>query len=209
MSYLINIDYVKATNNQLMAITGFDRELPIDFVDELAQEMVKRGLWIGLIQSASKRAYGNLRYVRKNILRLDWEDLIQHGHIEIVESARKYIPGRMTLKTFLFMCLVSMFNKLREKAEAEKRKSDLGTTSVDELPEIIFCSHQNVERFVINKILFEEGCLALRDVERRAVTLWILGNTMSEVGIEMGYKKSTAKTLIIRAFKKLRAQSLS
>lgn len=192
------------TNKELIHLTGFDRELPLDFVNEAVLEMIKRRLWIGLIQSAAKRAYGNLQYVRENILRLDREDIIQHGHIEIVESSRKYKPGRMTLKTFLFMCLVSMFHKLREKAEAEKRKSDLETVDVNRLPESVFCSHMNVERFVINKILFEEACKALRDVERRAITLWISGNTMHEVGIKMGKKEATAKTLLYRSFKKMR-----
>lgn len=203
------MNWTKATNEQLQVITDHDHECPSSLLEGVALEMVKRHLWDSIIIYAGKQAYRNLNYTLKYGLKMDRSELIHIGHIEIMRVVKYFKTGMRTFKTYVIMCLIAKFKKLKRDNEAEIRRANIGTKEVDRLDEKVtsnlFRSPVNVERAVINKIMLEESIGCLRAVERRAIALDLLGYSQYEIASLLGYKSVThGNTLLKRAYAKLR-----
>lgn len=199
-----------ATNDQLMNIANNDKDCHPSLLKELAVEMIKRKLWDGIICYAGKQAYRHLNYTLEYGLKMTHEEFIHIAHIEIVRVIEKFQTGMRTLKTYVIMCLISKFRKMKRDAEAEIRKANIGTKDVDRLEEKmqtkLFQSPVNVERTVINKIMIESSWHVLRDIEKRAILLEQQGYEQYEIAEMIGVHKRHGNTLLNRAYAKLRKQ---
>lgn len=199
-----------ATNEQLMNIANNDKDCPPSLLKELAVEMIKRKLWDGIVCYAGKQAYRNLNYTLEYGLKMTHEEFIHIAHIEIMRVIEKFQTGMRTLKTYVIMCLIAKFKKMKRDAEAEIRKANIGTKDVDRLEEKmqakLFQSPVNVERTVINKVMIEGSWHVLRDIEKRAILLEQQGYEQYEIAEMIGVHKRHGNTLLNRAYAKLRKQ---
>jgi RNA polymerase sigma factor (sigma-70 family) len=145
----------------------------------------------GIILFSAQKVYRNLVFVLEYRLKMDVQELIHIGHIEILKRLPGFIPGTRTVKTYLIMCLTSKFSKMIRDILADKRKSEVNSLQVDKLPETIqnyvFRSNQNVENEVINKIMLEQALTHLREVEKKAIQLELMGYHKREVAVLLGY----------------------
>jgi RNA polymerase sigma factor (sigma-70 family) len=200
------MDYSKATNDQLLIIVNQDKDCPTHLLSGVAVEMIKRRLWDGVILYSAKRTFNNVIYVLESLLKMDDEELIHIGHIYIMERLKGFKQGKRTLKTYLIMCLCSMFGKLLRDAQADKRRSNIQTQEVDSLPEIvqikIFRESTNVEKEVINKIMLENALSCMRENERKAILLELMGYQKNEVKVMLGYHPNA--NLLTKAHRNLR-----
>ncbi|WNS74254.1 sigma-70 family RNA polymerase sigma factor [Bacillus sp. DTU_2020_1000418_1_SI_GHA_SEK_038] len=197
-----------ATDEQLMCIVGFDNECPPSLLKGAALEMIKRNLWEGIIVFSAKQVFQNAKYILKHQLKMDRQELIHIGHIEIMLQVEKFKPSLRTFKTFIIMCLKGRFMKMIRDAQAEKRFANISTKDVDHLDEKIqtkiFQSPVNVERTVINKIMIENSWDVLNDVEKKAISLEHQGYGQYEISRMLGYRDTYASVLLKRAYAKLK-----
>lgn len=205
------MNYSIATDEQLKTIINSDKGCPADLLGGVTTEMVKRKLLIPLIIHVAKKMYRNVDYVVKHVLQMEWKDLIQIGHIEILKQSERFKTGMRTPKTFYMMCLITKLGKLKRDAEAEKRKSNIGVESVDELDEKIqekiFQSPINIERYVIRKITLEDAFKVLQPIERKAIELYhYYGLTQYETAERLGFNRTSGNRILNRAYKKLRGE---
>ncbi len=204
------MNYDNATNQQLLTIINHDKECPTDLLGGVNLELIKRRLWDGIIMYAAKQAFINLNFVLKHRLQMDHEELIHIGHIEITKQLERFKQGMRTFKTFVIMCLISKFKKMRRDCTAEMRYSNIGTKDVDNLDEKIqtkiFQSPVNVERAVINKLTLEGVWHILNNSEKKAIALEQYGYSQYEISGILGFNKTYANTLLNRAYKKLRKE---
>ncbi len=205
------MNWTNATNEQLKAIAFHDNSIPTHLASGVALEMIYRKLWSGIIVYAAKKAYRNVKYTLELSLKMTFDELIHIGHIEIMESLKKYQPGMRTIKTYVIMHLIGRFINLKRAAEQEMRIANIGTKDVDRLEEKVrdklFQSPVNVERQVINKVMIDSAWTVLREVEKKAVLLEQQGYEQYEIAEMLGYKSKThGNTLLKRAYAKLRKQ---
>jgi RNA polymerase sigma factor (sigma-70 family) len=193
-----------ATNQQLKTIIDNDKDIPTPLLSGVVLEMIQRNMWEQIIFYSARKAYRNYSYVIENILRMDFEEFIQIAHIELLEVVKKFQPGMRTFKTYAIMCLIGKFTVLLQNATAKKRASNINTYNVDTIPSSVFQSTENVEKYVINKITIEEAWDVLRDIEKQAITLEYLGYTKQELAVMLGFKARSGKTILSRAYAKLR-----
>jgi RNA polymerase sigma factor (sigma-70 family) len=202
------MDFTKATNDQLMIIAQYDNSCPSSLLRGLAVEMMKRHLWDNLIVYAGRQAFINLNYTLSHLLKISHKELIQIGQIEISQQVERFKPGMRTFTSFICMCLIAKFKKLKRDAKTEKRIANIDTKDVDRLEikmqEKIFQSPINVEQYVINKITIEECWDVLRDVEKKAILMDMQGYSQYEIAETFGFNKTYGITLLKRAYKKLR-----
>jgi RNA polymerase sigma factor (sigma-70 family) len=141
-------------------------------------------------------------------LKITHKELIQIGQIEIINQVERFKPGMRTFTSFICMCLIAKFKKIRRDAKTEKRIANIDTKDVDRLEikmqERIFQSPINVEQYVINKITIEECWHVLREVEKKAILMDMQGYTQYEIAETFGFSKTYGITLLKRAYKKLR-----
>ncbi|MBN8200495.1 hypothetical protein [Bacillus sp. NTK034] len=172
--------------------------------------MIKRKLWDGIIMYAGKQAYRSLEGTLRYGLKMSNEEFIHIGHIEIIRVIDKFQTGMRTLKTYVIMCLIAKFKKMKRDIEADIRRANLAPDNVDALEEKlqikIFQSPVNVERTVINKIMLEKSWHVLRDIEKRAILLEQQGYEQYEIAEMIGVHKRHGNTLLNRAYAKLRKQ---
>jgi RNA polymerase sigma factor (sigma-70 family) len=200
--------YELATNKQLMSIINHDKDLPTHLLSGLVEESIKRGLWDAIIIYAGKRAYHNVPYVLSNILKIEKSDLFQIAYIEIVRIIDTFKPGIKSFKDYVIMCLIGKFHVIRDYATREKRSSDLKTEDIDDLPSLgqgtVLTSPLNVEKYVINKITIEEVWDVLREIEQKAIKLYLIGYTQWELSEMLGLSRRSGQTILARAYAKLR-----
>jgi len=205
-----NMDWTKATNEQLMVIANDDKDCPPSLLRELAVEMITRKMWDSIICYAGKQAYRNLNYTLEHGLKMAYEEFIHIGHIEIMRVVDKFQTGMRTFKTYVIMCLIAKFKKMKRDAEAEKRVANIGTKDVDRLDEKvrdkIFQSPVNVEKQVIDKVMIESAWNVLREVEKKAILLEQQGYEQYEIAEMLGVHKRYGNVLLKRAYNKLREQ---
>lgn len=202
------MNYETATNDQLWSIAEHDNSCPSHLLRGAVIEMIQRKMWNSIIVYAGKKAYRNVNYTLKYGLKLTYEDLLQIGYIEIIRIIDTFKQGMRTFKTYVIMCLITKFKKMKRDAETDRRKANIGTKDVgrldEKLQERIFHSSVNVERFVINKIMLEDGWINLREVERQAILLEQEGYEQYEISKLLGFNKTYANVLLKRAYAKLR-----
>ena len=202
------MNWEKATDQQLLCIATNDKDCPPHLLEGVALEMVRRRLWDSFIVCAARIAWRNVKYVLRYIVQMDWEEMIHVGHIEIMKQVPKFRPGHRTLTTFVVMCLKTKFLKMRRDATAEKRYANIGTKDVDSLDEKlqdrIFCSPENVERTVVNRLWIESSWGVLREVEQKAILLDLAGYSQYEISEMLGFHKRHGNKLLKRAYAKLR-----
>jgi RNA polymerase sigma factor (sigma-70 family) len=200
--------YELATNQQLNNIINHDKDIPTHLLGGLVLEMVKRRMWDKIINYSMNKAYRNAPYVMKHILKIDMEDLIQIAHIELIEIVKTFKQGMRSFGSYAIMCLIGKFHVIHDYAEREKRKADLNTSDIDDLPlriqNTIFRSSANIENYVINKITIEEAWNVLRDVEKKAIILEQMGYTQEEAAEMVGLNKRSGNVILRRAYAKLR-----
>lgn len=204
------MNWTNATDQQLKAIAFHDNSIPTHLASGVALEMIYRKLWSGIIVYAAKKAYRNVKHTLELSLKINFEELIHIGHIEIMESLKKFEPGMRTIKTYVIMCLITRFKKLKRAAEQEMRIANIGTKDVDRLDEKvsskIFQSPVNVERHVINKVMIDSAWNVLREIEKQAILLEQQGYSQYEIADMLGIHKRHGNTLLRRAYQKLRVQ---
>jgi RNA polymerase sigma factor (sigma-70 family) len=202
------MDYTKATNDQLMIIAQYDNSCPSSLLRGLAVEMMNRHLWDNLIVYAGRQAFINLNYTLSHLLKISHKELIQIGQIEIIKQVERFKPGMRTFTSFICMCLIAKFKKVKRDIKTEKRIANIDTKNVDSLDikiqERIFLSPINVEQYVINKITIEECWDVLRDVEKKAILMDMQGYSQFEIAETFGFSKNYGNTILKRAYKKLR-----
>ena len=202
--------YNLATNKQLMTIAQYDKDCPPSLLRGLAVEMIKRKMFDNLIVFSARRALINLNYTLTHMLKINHQELIHIGHIEIIRIVDRFKTGMRTFTSYIVMCLIAKFKKMKRDAAAEKRVANIQTKNVDTLDlkiqEKIFQSPVNVEQFVINKIMIEKSFSVLREVEKKAVLLDQEGYTQYEIAKMLGYRDNYGFTLLRRAYKKLRRE---
>lgn len=201
--------YHMATNEQLHFILGYEKDCPTHLLSGVVEELAKRNELKGYVKYAAKKSIKNIDNVLKEILKMDWQDIIQIGMIEIFHQSEKFKPGMRTPKTFFIMCLMAKFNKLLRDCKAEKRIANTFTKdheALDEkIQEAIFKSPVNVERYVINKIMLEDLMGDLTSKERTALVMLNEGHTQAYISKCLGYKSpNSANMLINRAYDKMR-----
>lgn len=199
-----------ATDEQLIVIANNDKDCPPSLLRELAIEMITRKMWDSIICYAGKQAYRNLNYTLEHGLKMSYEEFIHIAHIEIMRVVEKFQTGMRTFKTYVIMCLISKFKKMKRDAEAEKRLANIGTKDVDRLNEKlnnkIFQSPVNVEKHVINKVMIDSAWNVLREVEKKAILLEQQGYEQYEIAEMLGVHKRYGNVLLKRAYNKLKAQ---
>jgi RNA polymerase sigma factor (sigma-70 family) len=198
-----------ATDNQLWNIVKYDKDCPTALLSGVAIEMIKRNLWDTVTVYAARKVFKNVSFVLEQRLKMDLEELKQIANIEIFKRIKTFLPGMRTLKTYVIMCLISKFGKMLRDVHVEKRRSNIGTKSVDKLPEDlqtrIFRSRENVEKKVINKIMIQNGIEKLKERERQAIYLTIQGYQQYEIAAMLGFKnKMSGHKLLNRAYSKMR-----
>jgi len=197
-----------ATNQQLRTIAQFDPDCSPSLLEGLVVEMIKRRLWDGIILYAAKQTYYNVQDTYRNKLQMSYEEFIHVSHIHILKMVERFQPGRRNFKSYVIMCLISYFKHLRRDAEALKRKANLFTDDVDgldpKLQESMFQSPMNVEKYVIDKIMMEERLSTLREVERQALKLEVMGYTQYEIAELLGFKRTYGNVLLKRVHRKLK-----
>jgi RNA polymerase sigma factor (sigma-70 family) len=198
------MNYELATNNQLNNIISHDKDIPTHLLSGVVLEMIKRKLWDKIIFYSAKKAYRNYSFVIENILKMDHEEFIQIAHIELNKIVSTYKPGIKTFKSYAIMCLIGKFSVLLQMAKTQKRAADLNTINMDKISVDFFQSSMNVENYVINKIMIEEVWDVLRDVEKKLILLEQMGYSKEEAAEKLGYNSKSGKTIIKRAYKKLR-----
>jgi RNA polymerase sigma factor (sigma-70 family) len=203
------MNYTLATDTELMTIVNSDNNCPTHLLSGVAIEMIKRKLWNGVILCAGEKAYHNLNFILSHILKMRHDEFIHIGTIEIVRILETFNPGMRTFKTYVIMCLIAKFKKLKRAAEQEMRRANIGALDVNGLPtkiqDRIFQSPINVEQYVINKITLEENWNVLREIEKKAILLEQYGYKQCEISEMLGFKsKNHANTLLNRAYAKLR-----
>jgi RNA polymerase sigma factor (sigma-70 family) len=195
-----------ATDKQILTIFSSDHDCPPPLLEGMVVEMMKRKLLNGIIFYSAKQAYNNVIYVLERILKIDDEELVQIAHIHIIKRLKGFKPGTRTVKTYLIMCLISKFTILLRDSQMEKRISNVHTQQVDSLPEYlqsrIFRSSGNVEKQVVDKIMVEEALTHLREIERKAILLELMGYQHNEIKTMLGYHPNG--NLITKAHNKLK-----
>jgi RNA polymerase sigma factor (sigma-70 family) len=208
MTYRSNVDFTKATNDELKTILNHEKYCPTHLLSGAVQEMVRRNMLEDLIFYSAKSVYRNVKYLLQHVLKMDWEELYHIGHIEMLMQAEKFKPGMRTPKTFFIMCLKTNFLKMIRDAESMKRLANCKTKNVDlldpKLQDKLFGSPLNVEKYVINKIILEQALECLSDKERQAVELYQMGYTQFEVAERLGVVKNYGNVILKRAYQKMR-----
>jgi RNA polymerase sigma factor (sigma-70 family) len=197
------MNYETATKQQLMNIISYDKDLPTHLLGGVVEEMIIRGMWDGIIKYSAKKVYRNVPFVLNHILQMEIEDLIQIGNIEIARIVSTFKHGKKSFKDYAIMCLRGKFNVIRQYAETEKRSSDRNTSDIDDFT-FLLQSSVNVESYVINKIMIEEVWGTLREVEKQMIILELQGYGREELSEMLGYSKNSGRSLLPRAYKKLR-----
>jgi RNA polymerase sigma factor (sigma-70 family) len=202
------MNYTNATDQQLRTIIHHDKDIPSSLLEGVVLEMIQRNLFKNIISFASKREFDNLTYML-HYLKLDYEDLKQIAHMEIIHIVPNFKPGKMSFKSFAVMCIAMRFGKLIRAQGQAKRRANIGTSDVDDLTEgiqtTLFQSSLNVEQYVINKITIENSWGALSEVEQKAVLLEQCGYKQLEIAQLLGYKRqANASKILTRAYAKLR-----
>lgn len=201
--------YELATDNQLNNIISYDKDIPTHLLGGVVLEMIKREMWDKIIFYSAKKAYRNYSFVIENILRIDNEELIQIAHIELIRIVNTFKPGIRSFKSYAIMCLIGKFSVLLQMAKTKKRASDLKTVKIDQISADVFQSSMNVEKQVINKIMIEEVWNVLRNAEKKLILLEQMGYSKEEASEMLGYNRKSGKTIIKRAYKKLRKAMVS
>jgi RNA polymerase sigma factor (sigma-70 family) len=202
------MDYSLATDEQLKTIVQSDKDCPSSLLEGVAIEMIKRELWKGYIFYAAKQSFFDIKATILYTLQMSIEEFIHINHIEILNIAKKFQPGKISFKSYVILCLSTRCKQLKRDAEAVKRKANLYTEEVStldpKLQDRIFRSPVNVEKYVIDKITLENYLSQLNEIERKALYLEAMGYTQFEIAEQLGYHKKTGGKLIRRTYEKLR-----
>jgi hypothetical protein len=106
------MDFTKATNDQLEIIFQYESDCSPSLLEGVAIEMITRRLLDGIILFSAKKVFRNVPYVLTYRLKMDSDELIHIGNIEILKRLSGFIHGTRTVKTYLIMCLTSKFSKM-------------------------------------------------------------------------------------------------
>lgn len=156
------------------------------------------------------------------LLGADREDLIQEGMIGLFKAVRDYDAGRdASFHTFADLCVS---RQMYSAIEAAGRQKNIPLNTYVSLYERIESDHETQsktladtltndgERPVEDEIIAREEAADIRriierelsDFERRALELWMVGMTSTEVAKVLGKEAKATDNALTRAKKKLR-----
>ncbi|SSS87786.1 RNA polymerase factor sigma-70 [Acinetobacter baumannii] len=180
-----------ATNDQLETITKSDPFCPQPLLKEVVGEMLNRNLFDRVIVSCFQSTVGNIERM-KAIYKLDMEDFMQMGRMEIFKAVDRFQSDRgMTFSSFIFMVVKHEFGKFITILTAKKRdlcnEFSYHTETNDETELIdFFTATTNVEKYVINKLMIEQGMERITERQKEVITLRLEGYSVDEIGEKFG-----------------------
>lgn len=205
----------KATDKQLITIIKSDYDCPIHLLDGVIQEMFKRNLFQGLIHHAINKKFRNID-IACRILKTTKEELYQIGNMTVFIALERYQTGRTSFAHFSHMLLLSAYRELEQKVKAEKRKVYEHIQSIDatrnekgEPYSEILLSSDNVEKYVISKITWEEMTSVLSDAEKRALELYMKGYSFREIAKKENKVRTTIRKRFNQAMIKLTGKEVN
>lgn len=203
------MDFTKATNQQLETIVKHDKDLPSSLLREAVLEMLNRGYFDRLINK--------IIYTTVNVRQLDRvfsvgeDDLMQIGRWEVVKALETFDPQRgqnflsfayQTIKCELLNQVTVLSSAKRDcsKTISYQKENAKGVA----LEYFLRDKHQNVERYVINKITVESLMEQLSEKEIKMIEYRMNGYTYPEIGEVFGKNYRTIHRSIKEAYKKMR-----
>ncbi|MCK1982207.1 MULTISPECIES: sigma-70 family RNA polymerase sigma factor [Peribacillus] len=182
--------FLKATDEQLETITKHDPDCPPSLLRKVVEEMLNRNLFDRVINSCIQGIVNVERM--KNIYKLDIEDFMQMGRMEIFRAVDRFETGRgMTFSSFIFMVVKHEFGKFITILTAKKRdlcnefSYHAETSSETELIDF-FTANTNVEKYVINKMMIELLIERVTDRQKEVIMLKLEGYNDVEIGEILG-----------------------
>ena len=181
--------FSKATDEQLECIVRFDSDIPTSLLGRVVEEMLNRNLFDRVINSCIQSVVNVERM--KNIYKLDIEDFMQIGRMEIFRAVDRFETDRgMTFSSFIFMVVKHEFGKFITILTAKKRDlcnefsyhTEIGETELIDF----FTANTNVEKYVINKLMIEQGMERITDRQKEIVMMKLEGYTDIEIGEILG-----------------------
>lgn len=161
------INFYKATDQQLETIFNHECDLPTDLLVGLVEEMMKRELFDGMIMHMAKR----IRNVPRN-------EIIQAAYIGIYQLAKIFKPGKLSFKQMVY---ISIERRIKNLLQAKYTHSAqlMDNALQNDVP--ILPAENNVEKFVIQKMVMQEQIKKLNKKERFIIQQFLKGYSIKSI----------------------------
>jgi RNA polymerase sigma factor (sigma-70 family) len=184
-----SVRYHLATDDQLIAIFKYDHFVDKQYVIELINEMTRRRLLDTFIVHHIRKSFDRFSNKRK----YEYEDLIQWGYFAISEGLKSYEVGRGAISTLCHLVIERRMLKEYERSSSQKRTGEVVSLNVkqddDNATEYLdrLVESNNVEKTVVNKVMFSDWFDLLDEKEERILKLFADGYSMNEIGKIINY----------------------
>lgn len=187
-----NIDWAKATDEQLWTIISDDWYIPKKHLESLVTEALNRNLFDTLIKHLINKYFERWTNER----RYNFYDLFQIGYIGVITALKRYQEGKGSFKTFSYLCIKSEFCHHIANVKSKKRKlyEDMVSLNVERMNDseesfidFLVDTTQNPERITVEKLTWKENLSKLSDLEREILILFSQGYSMNEISKAKGY----------------------
>ena len=210
---LTKISLSKATNEQLWVIMRSDADCPPSLLEMVVHEAIDRGMIKQYIVSTLRRYFQSVELGLKK-LKCELNDIVQMGYEITVKAVTEYVPGRSSFTSFLYMKLTQLFGHEIQNLNALKRQAEVQSYNVefqgDESLEYYLVDHQtNVEKTVIQKVMFEEKLSLLNEILKETFMLYFKGYTYQEIAQMLGSKKSAIKYRMDRSLETMTGRKIN
>jgi RNA polymerase sigma factor (sigma-70 family) len=204
-----------ASNHQLKVIMNFDRHCPKELLEKVVNEMLERGMLKDWVMYLSRPYFGRMKS-REIKLWLEDLDIIQLGYIGIMKALDKFESGKSAFATFSEYFIkgewqnhFTKFNSLKRTMDREHVSSDLvineeGETLMEFLP-----SYENVEKYVLMKVHFENQLQLLTPLQKATVLGYMQGYQMKEIAAKQNVNRRSADRAFHVAVEKMGGEKIS
>jgi RNA polymerase sigma factor (sigma-70 family) len=189
--------YHLATEEQLKAIISYDTDCPSQLMVGVVTELIRRGFFDGLIVKKAKAILGNF----------ETDEVKQTVYIGLYQAATLYKKGKIT---FYSMAHIVMDRRIKTTLTVRNQKRNHFFNKARRIEELESDSHfdiesgMNVEKTVINKIIYDGQMAKLTEKERDIIEKFIEGHSINYIAKAIyGYDQQTIRYHFAKALKKM------
>ena len=138
---------------------------------------------------------------------VDIDDLIAEGIMGVFSAVKSFDTEKSKFSTFVSLCIERAMAGLIRKAS---RKKQIPSNMITSIYDVELESNDNPEDIYINKESFDslkENIISgLSDMESKVLSLFLEGNTYSEIALKLGISAKSVDNSLLRIRNKIKRQ---
>lgn len=198
-----DMDYTKATDQQIKVILEDDGECPPLLLREVMEEAVRRDLYSHYMIRMLNNWFKAVRFA-EHTLKLTFDEIKYTLYMEAFNALRFYKPGKGSFKDFWVRFMINAVRREKRQYEAEKRTAEF--FYIDEDPgKVQLIDDHNTERKAVNRVYIGWLLSKLTEEEQNIVLQYNKDRTFKEIGNGLGRSTEYARKKYYKSIEKLKA----